>query len=200
MTWYTIRMLICPSIIRSDDEDFPSGSSSVWRSFELFQLASVRTFQQYVRTLLSVRSAMEFFFPKHRYGKIAATVWTMWILVWTRSSIRQVVHSKSRHSDASLHGPDARATSMEIACIRSIIRTTIPMVRTSEALIWKLRAAEVRSSGRQGNTVWTQLKSGKNFCKFWKADRTVFRPDALCLPSERCLGISSQKLIWTYSL
>jgi len=48
------------SIIRSDDENFPSGPSTVSRSFELLQLASVRTFQQYVRTTLNVRPAMRF--------------------------------------------------------------------------------------------------------------------------------------------
>jgi len=57
------------------------------------------------------------FLPKHRYGKIAATVRTMWILVRTRSSIRQVAHSKFRRPVVSLHGPDARATYMEIVCI-----------------------------------------------------------------------------------
>jgi hypothetical protein len=57
------------------------------------------------------------FFPKHRYGKIAATVRTTWIPVWTRSSIRQVSQFKSRRPDASQHGPDAQASDMEIACI-----------------------------------------------------------------------------------
>jgi hypothetical protein len=57
------------------------------------------------------------FFPKHRYGKIAATVRTMWIPVRTHSSIRQVSLSKFRRLDASLHGPNVRATYMEIACI-----------------------------------------------------------------------------------
>jgi hypothetical protein len=42
------------SIIHSNDENFPS------RSLELLQLASVRTFQQHVRTTLSVRLAMGF--------------------------------------------------------------------------------------------------------------------------------------------
>jgi hypothetical protein len=50
------------------------------------------------------------FFPKHRYGKIVATVRTMWSPVQTRSFIRQVSHSKSRRPDASLHGLDARAS------------------------------------------------------------------------------------------
>jgi hypothetical protein len=103
------------------------------------------------------------FFPKHKYGKIAATVRTMWIPVWTHSSIRQVWYSKSRRPDASLHGPDAWATDMEIACIWSTFRKTIPLVWTREALIWKLRAVEVRPSGRQGNTVRTWFKLGKNF-------------------------------------
>jgi hypothetical protein len=49
------------------------------------------------------------FFLKHRYGKIVATVWTMWIPVWTPSSIRQVAHSKFRRPDDSLHGLDAQS-------------------------------------------------------------------------------------------
>jgi hypothetical protein len=103
------------------------------------------------------------FLPKHRYRKIAATIHTMWILVRTRSSKRQVVHSKSRPLDVSHHGPDERAIYMEIACIKSTVQTTNPLVQTCEALIWKLRAAEVRPSGRQGNTVRMRLKSVKNF-------------------------------------
>jgi hypothetical protein len=50
------------------------------------------------------------FFPKHRYRKIAAAARTMWIPVRMSSSIRQVAHSKFRHSDNNLHGLDARAT------------------------------------------------------------------------------------------
>jgi hypothetical protein len=95
------------------------------------------------------------FFPKHRYGKIAATIRTMWIPIRTCSSIRQVSHSKSRRPDACLHGPDAQASDMEITCIRSTFRTTIPMIWTRKALVWKLHAAEVRLFGRQGNIVWT---------------------------------------------
>lgn len=48
------------SIIIPDNENFPSRPSSVLRSFELFQLASVRTFQQHVQTTLSVRQAKGF--------------------------------------------------------------------------------------------------------------------------------------------
>jgi len=105
------------------------------------------------------------FLPKQRYGKIAAAVRTMWIPVRMRSFIREVSHSKSRRPDASLHGPDARASDTEVTCIRSTVRTTINLVRTHKALIWKLRTAKVRPSGQQGNTVWTRLKSGKNFIK-----------------------------------
>jgi hypothetical protein len=42
-----------------------------------------------------------------------------------RSSIRQVSQFKSRRLDASHHGSDARASDMEIACVRSAVRTTI---------------------------------------------------------------------------
>jgi hypothetical protein len=105
------------------------------------------------------------FLPKHRYRKITATVRTMWIPVQTRSSISQVAHSKSRRLDTSLHDPDARAIYMEIACIKSTVRMTIPLVRKHEASIWKLCDAEVRPFGRPGNTVQTRLKSGKNCSK-----------------------------------
>jgi len=56
---------------------------------------------------------------------------------------------------------------MEIACIRSTIQTTIPLFLTSKAFIWKLLAAEVRPSGRQGTTVRTRPKSRKNFSEIF---------------------------------
>jgi len=55
MTWYSVRTLNCPSIIRSDDENFSSKPSSVSRTFELFLVASVRTSQQHGRTPFSVQ-------------------------------------------------------------------------------------------------------------------------------------------------
>jgi hypothetical protein len=91
----------------------------VSRSFELFQLVSVWMLKQHVRMPLSVRSAM----GKHRYGKTVATVRTMWIPVRKHSFIRQVMHSKSKRPDVTLHGTDAQASYIEIACIRSTIRT-----------------------------------------------------------------------------
>jgi hypothetical protein len=126
------------SIIRQDDENFMSGPSSVSRSF-----SSLHPFRR-----LSVFDKLQGFFPKHSYGKIAATVRTKWISVRTCSSIRQVSHSKSRRPDVSPLGPDAHASDMEIACIKSTVRTTIPLVRMREALVWKLLAAEVRPFGR----------------------------------------------------
>jgi len=83
------------------------------------------------------------FFPKHRNGKIAATVQRMYIPVQTLSSVRQVALSKFRRPAASLHCSDVQATYMEVACIRSTVQTTIPLVRTRESLIWKLRAIKV---------------------------------------------------------
>jgi hypothetical protein len=68
---------------------------------------------------LSVFNKLQDFFPKHSYGKIAATV-------WTRSSIRQVLQFKSRRPDDGPHGPDTRASDMEIAYIKSTVRTIIP--------------------------------------------------------------------------
>jgi hypothetical protein len=141
----------CPtvqSIIRLDDENFPFGPSFVSRSFELFQLASVWTFQQHVWKTLSVR-------PDHCNHSDDVDSCSDALI------IRKVAHSKIICPDVSLHGLDARATYMEIACIWSTIWMTILLVRMLEALIWKLRAAEVRSSERQGNTIRTRLKSRK---------------------------------------
>jgi hypothetical protein len=56
---------------------------------------------------------------------------------------------------------------MESAWIKSTIRTTILLLRTCEAVVWKLLAAEVRPSRRQGITVRTQLKTGKNFSEIF---------------------------------
>jgi hypothetical protein len=118
----------------SGRRDIPSGRSTVQAS----SVQTTRTFHpnlplcQEPSNCSSLHSSVRFsstsgrhsvfdqlwdFFPKHRYGKIATTVWTIWIPARTHSSIRQVVHSKSRCPDSSRHGPDARATLMEIACI-----------------------------------------------------------------------------------
>jgi hypothetical protein len=99
---------------------------------------------------LSVFDKLQDFFPKHSYGKFATTVQTTWIPVWTRSSIRQVSHSKSKCLDVSPLGPNAQASDMKFACIRSTVRTTIPSVWTCESLVWKILAAEVRLPGRRG--------------------------------------------------
>jgi hypothetical protein len=169
-TCHTIQTHIRLKHHPSRRRGFLSGPSSVSRSFELLQLASVRTIQQPVRTTLSVRPKLQDFFPKHRYGKIAATVWPTWISIRTRSSIRQVSQFKSRRLDASHHGPDAshhgpdvRVSNLEIVCIRSTVQTTILLVRMHEAFIWKLLAANVRPSERQGNTVRTRPSNRKDF-------------------------------------
>jgi hypothetical protein len=72
---------------------------------------------------LSVFDKLQHFFPKHSYGKIAATIRMMWIPVRTRSSIRQVSHSN----------PD--------------IRTMVLKVRTRVHQIWKVHASN-QPSGR----------------------------------------------------
>jgi hypothetical protein len=100
------------------------------------------------------------FVPKHRYRKTTATVWTMWIPVWTSSSIRQVAHSRFRRPDDGIHGSDARASYMEIAFIWFTV-WTIGKHRSDAAQFRKefLRNLESRlhsgPSGRLMPTVWT---------------------------------------------
>jgi hypothetical protein len=112
------------------------------------------------------------FLSKHRYGKITATFRTTRIPVRTRSSIRQVSQFKSRRPDDSQHGPDARASDMEIVCIRLTVRTPILMVRTCRASIWKLLAADVRLFGRQCLTVRTAYDHRPDDAEFYQARRS----------------------------
>jgi hypothetical protein len=129
------------------------------------------------------------FFPKPRYGKIVATI-------WTRSSIRRVSQFKSRRSDASHHGPNTRVSNMEIVCIRSTVRTTILLVLKCEASIWKLLAVNVQPFGRQGNIVKTRLSNRKDFQRnFQNFDRIVVRSNSLWPLSEKRPVLSSQTLI-----
>jgi hypothetical protein len=89
-----------------------------------------------------------------------------------------LIHKAGTTFPTSQHGPDTRASDMESACIKSTIRTIISFVRTREAFIWKLLAAEVRPSGQQGSTVRTRLKSRKEFQRNSQTiDLTVVRPD-----------------------
>jgi hypothetical protein len=85
----------------------------------------------------------------------------MWIPLRTRSFIRQVAHSKFICFEDDLHGPDARASYMEITYIRFSIRTTDIMVWTGQALIWKLHAAKVRPSGLDSIQERISAKFGK---------------------------------------
>jgi hypothetical protein len=131
------------SIIRPDDENFPSGPSFVSRSFELFQLTSVRTFQQHVRTTLSVGPATGFLSKTQisevrcnrsddvefrsdtliHKASIAFKIQTSgrqsaW---FGRASIRygNCVHQINRPNNHPL-SPDARSLGMEITCNGSV--------------------------------------------------------------------------------
>jgi hypothetical protein len=118
----------------------------------------------------------------------------MCIPVRMPSFIRQVMHSKFKRLDVNLHGLNAQASYMEIVCIKSTIQTTAVMVRTRQALIWKLLQlkcdctdAKATQSGRDSNQerISANLKSRSYSCPsgcpmstVWMAPR-YFKPDAL---------------------
>jgi hypothetical protein len=114
----------------------------------------------------------------------------MWIPVRTRSFIRQVVHSKFRLSEDGLLGPDARASYMEIACIKFTVWTTNIMVRTHQASIWKLRATVLTTGQHRQDMAQFRkefqrnLESRSNSCLSGRLMSTVrttpkyFKPDA----------------------
>jgi hypothetical protein len=171
-TWYSVWTLFCQSIIRPDDEIFPSGHPSMSRSFEQFKIVSVlvnrpdalqssRRFQcsnasirmtwlyrpDAIQCLTSIRK----FDSRHNYRKTAATVQKMCDHVWMMSSIRQVVHTKFNHPDVSLHGLDDQASYMEIVCTSSTVRTSPFKVRTLQSLIMVItcsQSATVRKLGQ----------------------------------------------------
>jgi len=125
------------SIIGPDDENFPSKPSSMSKSFKLFQLASVWTFQPHVRTTLSVRPAMGFLSktqiwedrcnrPDDVDSRPNALIHKASCAFKIQTSERQqsrsehgsyiygnCVHQINRLDDHSL-GPDARRLNMEI--------------------------------------------------------------------------------------
>jgi len=127
------------SIIRLDNENFPSGPFSMWRSFELFQLASVWTFQQHVRMTLSVRPTMGFLSKtqilEDRYNRPNDVNSHSDALIHKASCAFKIQTSKQRpswsgrtsnlygncmhlinHPDDHSLGSDAQSLDMEIAC------------------------------------------------------------------------------------
>jgi hypothetical protein len=87
------------------------------------QLASVRTFQQHIRTPLSTRSVSDFF-PSSKKGKIDQTYGRCGI-----PSRRASPKGKNRNSNITVQtsgscGPDARSSKKEIADSTSTVRTT----------------------------------------------------------------------------
>jgi len=120
----------------SGQRDIPSGHSTVQSSF----IRTTRTFRpdlplfreasncsilhpsgrlSSTSKLHSVFDQLCDFFPKHDVDSL----------------LEALIHKasrafKSRRLDNSFHGPDARASYMKIACVRSTIWTTDAMVRT----------------------------------------------------------------------
>jgi len=120
------------------------------------------------------------FLSKIKHGKIAATVWTTWILVRTCYSLRQVRNSNSTARTPAYHGPDARMTDMEIACSRSPVWTAIPLGPDAQSL-----SKEITCSGRA--TVWItvshrpdaalkQERFSAKISKFWSHSCPSERP------------------------
>jgi len=193
-TCHTVRTPFSLKHHPSRQCSFPSGSSFVSRSFYSSLHLSERLNSQSGK--LSVFDQALDFLSKSKYGKIVATVWTMWILIWTRYSLSQVRNSNSTIRTPVYHGPDARSTDMEIACSRSPVRTAILLVRTCEAFIRKLFAADMWPFGLQGNTVRTRILNMKDFQgKSQNFGRRVVKTDGLCPLSARGPTLSSQMLI-----
>jgi hypothetical protein len=86
------------------------------------------------------------------------------------------------------HGPDSRASDMEIAYWSLAVRTLVPHGPDAQRLLWKLLAADVRPSERSSHPVRTMFLYRKDFSakilenpvaqlSIWTAPRQIF-PDA----------------------
>jgi hypothetical protein len=121
---------------------------------------------------------LQIFFPKSNMGRLLQPSRRCGFPSGCATYLRQVRNSNSTVRTPVYYGPDARTTDMEITCRRSTFRTVIPKVRTREALVRKLLAADVRPSGRQCFTIQTRLSNRKDFQrKSPNFGFTVVRPD-----------------------
>jgi hypothetical protein len=118
-TCHTVWTPDRPSIIRLDDVYFHLDPS-------LYQEASVPacihpddSAARPVALQYSIKLPIH---SKIIYGKIAATVWTTWISVRTRFSLRQESQFKFNRPDVCQQGSDARSTDMEITDSTSTVR------------------------------------------------------------------------------
>jgi hypothetical protein len=140
------------SIIRLDDENFPPDLPLCREASKLLQLASVRTFQQHVRKTLSVRQASGFLSKTQLWEDHCNRpddVDSRQDALIHKASIAFKIQTSGRQSAWS-----GRASIKYGNCMHQINRPgDHPLVLTSKAFIWKLLAAEVRPSGRQGTTV-----------------------------------------------
>jgi hypothetical protein len=158
------------SIIRPDDKNFPFEPSSVSRSFELFQLVSVQTFQQYVRKTLSVQLAM---------GFLSKT------LIWEVRCNRPdaLIHKTSIVSKIQTLGRQSswsrRASIRYGNCVHQIKPSGRPFPWSGLAKRWYGNLVQ-RKCDRPDDRAPPSGRSSNHeriSTKFWKADRTVFRPN-----------------------
>jgi hypothetical protein len=137
------------SIIRPDNENFPSRRPSVSRSFEQVQgcirpdvmanrpdtlqssrrsqcsKAFVRATWLYRPDTIQCLTSIKVSSLRHSYGKTAATVWRMCDPVRTMSSIRQDVHTKFNRPNITLQGPNVQSLIMVITCSWSVTVRTL---------------------------------------------------------------------------
>jgi len=93
--------------------------------------ASVRTMWLYRLDAIQCLTRIRVSISRHSYGKMAATVRTMF-------SIRQDVHTKFNRSDVNLHG-----SYMEITCTSSTVRMSPFRVRTLQSLIMVITCSQI---------------------------------------------------------
>jgi hypothetical protein len=184
MTCHTVETLIRIKYHPSRRCGFPSGPSSMSRSFELHQLASVWTFLHPVRTTLSVRPSFRFSFQNQILEDCCNRSDALFLKAssqfkFNRSDASLPWSGRAYHRygncvqqitrpDGHPHGPDVRSLYKEITCNgRATVRMTVRH-RPDAALKQEGSSAKFskfRSHNCSSRQPMTTVQTAPNFIK-----------------------------------
>jgi len=189
----------CPSvqsIFLSDDENFPSGPSSVSRSFELLQLATVRTFQQYIQTPLNFWLAIGFPSKTQLWEDCCNrpdAVDSLPDVLIHKASIAFKIQTSGRQS--SFSGCASIKYENYVHLINCLDNHPLSLGERSIGMKITCSGSTTVRTTRHHCPDAAQIK--KEFQQnFQKADRTVVRLDSLWLPSAQRLGFIKPDVHW----
>jgi hypothetical protein len=142
--WYSVRTLICQASSVRTTRTFRPDVPLCPEALNYSRLHPSRRFSN-MSGRLPMFDKLKDFFPKHRYGKTAATVRTTWLFrldaILDKASRAEDVPSSEGHTPWSGHS----GLNMEIACSWSTTARTLGQHRPNAALFKKEFQANLES-------------------------------------------------------